>query len=192
MTSRLVEAKLVPPVNARDHVLGLESAAVTLLEYGDFESPHCHDAYLVVQDLHKWFGNHLCFVFRHFPVAERHPHAERAAEAAEAASSQGGFWEMHDYLFQNQQLLGERHLLRYATKLGLDINRFQRELVTHLHVGRVQEDRFFGVSSGVVEVPTFFINGRRYIGTQDLDDLLLAIDEVVSHGTRAREVGKEG
>lgn len=192
MRSRLVEAKLVPPVSARDHALGLESAAVTLLEYGDYESPHCHDAYLVVQDLHKWFGNHLCFVFRHFPLAERHPHAERAAQAAEAASSQGGFWEMHDCLFQHQQLLDDWHLLRYASKLGLDTDRFQRELLTHLHAGRVQEDRSFGVSSGVVEVPTFFINGRLYIGTQDLDDLLLAIDEAVSHSNRSRAVGEKG
>lgn len=188
MTSRLVESQLVPPVSARDHIMGLESAAVTLLEYGDYESPHCHDAYLVVKDMQKWFGNHLRFVFRHFPLTERHPHAQRAAEAAEAASVQGRFWEMHDYLFEHQQLLCDRHLLRYASKLGLDTDRFWCELAACFHVGRVQEERAFGISSGVVEAPTFFINGTRYTGIWELDDLLLAIDEAAIHYTRSRAV----
>lgn len=142
-------SQLILPIGERDHVQGLASAPVTLLEYGDYECPHCHEAQRVVKDLLKWFGNHLRFVFRHFPLAETHPHAGRAAEAAEAAGTQGRFWQMHEELFEHQQLLDDIYLEQYAGKIGLDVKRFTDELRAGVYAARVQQDYSSGVESGV-------------------------------------------
>jgi protein-disulfide isomerase len=157
-------ARLTPPVSQRDHILGPSRAPLTLVEYGDFECPHCGAAYPVVKEIRDTLGDRLQFVYRHFPLTQVHPHAELAAEAAEAAGAQERFWEMHDLLFENQQSLDDRNLLLLAESLDLDMERFTSELLEHAHHARVREDFMSGVRSGVNGTPTFFINGLRYDG----------------------------
>jgi protein-disulfide isomerase len=157
-------ARLTPPVSQRDHILGPSRAPLTLVEYGDFECPHCGAAFPVVKEIGKRLGDRLQFVYRHFPLTQVHPHAELAAEAAEAAGAQERFWEMHDLLFENQQSLDDRNLLLLAESLDLDMERFTSELLEHAHHARVREDFMSGVRSGVNGTPTFFINGLRYDG----------------------------
>ncbi len=172
-------AKLSLPVGPRDHIQGSPAAAVTLVEYGDFECPYCGSAYPTVKQIQQNLGEQLCFVFRHFPLTQIHPHAERAAEAAEAAGAQGRFWEMHDLLFENQQSLDDRNLLRFAKVLKLDIERFAHELVEGTYLERVREDFMSGVRSGVNGTPTFFINGVRHDGPWDMQSLLTSIADAV-------------
>src|SRR5512132_3360495 len=100
-------AVLSVPVSADDHAQGPPDAPVTLVEYGDYECPHCGRAYPIVRKVQLRLGDRLRFVFRNFPLSEAHPHAEHAAEAAEAAGTQGKYWEMHDTLFEHQQALGD-------------------------------------------------------------------------------------
>jgi protein-disulfide isomerase len=176
-------ATLILPVSERDHIQGLPTAPVTLVEYGDYECPYCSQAHVVVQALQRGLGNLLCFVFRNFPLTTVHPHAEHAAEAAEATGAQGQFWEMHHCLFTHQQALDDVHLLAYAAQLGLDVPRFGREMAHHRYAARVREDFMSGVRSGVNGTPTFFINGMCYNGSLDLDTLLAAIaDAAEEHG----------
>ena len=175
-------SRLVLPVGARDHAQGSAAADVTLLEYGDFECKHCAEAFPVVKEINRWLRGALRYVFRHFPVADKHPNALRAAEAAEAAGVQGRFWEMHDLLCERSPALDATHLNGYARELGLELERFGREMREHTHMGKVREDMTSGVASGVTRTPTFFINGVRYRGEVDLDSLLAAIEEA---GNRA-------
>jgi protein-disulfide isomerase len=169
-------AQLTVPVGKRDHVLGPAKAAVTLVEYGDYECPICGQAHAVVQALIQRLGRQLRFVFRHFPMATAHPHAQLAAEAAEAAAAQDKFWEMHDVLFENQQALDDEDLAEYAAALDLDVAQFVDELVTHVHAPRVREDFMSGVRSGVNGTPSFFINGVRHDSSFDFATLLDAIE----------------
>ena len=176
MNATRPQAQLTVPVLAdRDHIQGRAGAPVTLVEYGDYECPFCGAAYPVIKDIQAQIGDRLRFVFRNFPITSSHPHAEKAAEAAEAASAQGRFWEMHDYLYEHQQQLGGDHLLAYAQALGLDRKRFDHELADNVYAPRVRDDFMSGVRSGVNGTPTFFINGVRYDGSQDLDSLLAAV-----------------
>jgi protein-disulfide isomerase len=170
-------SRLVLPVGGRDHAQGSAAAAVTLLEYGDFECEHCAEAFPVVKEVNRWLRGELRYVFRHFPDAGRHPNAVRAAEATEAAGAQGQFWEMHDLLCERSPALSDVHLNGYARELGLDLERFGREMREHTHTGKVREDFTSGVRSGVSGTPAFFINGVRYTGAADLDGLLAAIEE---------------
>jgi protein-disulfide isomerase len=172
-------AKLTPPVGDRDHIQGAAHARVTLVEYGDYECPFCGEAYLVVKALQKHFKNHLRLVFRNFPLSEAHPHATHAALAAEAASAQGKFWEMHDQLYENQQALEDQDLAGYAEALGLDVPLFMRQIAEPHLTARVREDFLSGVRSGVNGTPTFFINGMRYDGSYDLASMSAAIEEEV-------------
>ena len=178
---------LVLPVGARDQVQGSSEAAVTLLEYGDFECGHCAEAFPMVKEITRWLRGELRYVFRHFPVADKHPYALRAAEAAEAAGAQGRFWEMHDLLCERSPALYAIHLERYAQELGLDLERFAREVRAHVYLEKVRGDMTSGVMSGVLRTPTFFINGVQYRGEADLDGLLAAIEEA---GNRAMGVDK--
>lgn len=166
---------LSPPVGGRDHVVGPRNAPVTLVEYGDYECPYCGAAHPIVKEVRRRLGNDLRFAFRHFPLTRVHPHAEHAAEAAEAAGAQGQFWQMHDMLFEHQGALEDEDLLLYAAALGLDLDRFARELELGLHGARVREDFLSGVHSGVNGTPTFFINGARHEGATDVQTLLAAI-----------------
>jgi protein-disulfide isomerase len=171
-----MKARLIMPVSSRDHVMGLEAAPVTLVEYGDFECPDCAAAYPIVNKVREIMGSELRFVFRHFPLTQIHPHAEPAAEASEAAGAQGQFWEMHHTLFENQPSLDSRHLAMFAEELGLDVERFVGELTEGIYRERVREDFFSGVRSGVNGTPAFFINGVRYDGSWDLPPLIEALE----------------
>jgi protein-disulfide isomerase len=171
-----MRAKLVTPVSARDHVQGPADAPVTLVEFGDFECPYCAAAHVIVKKVQEIMDDQLRFVFRHFPLTQIHPHAEPAAEASEAAGAQGQFWEMHDLLYENQPLLDPPHLVAYAEELGLEIERFVRELETGIYRERVREDFLSGVRSGVNGTPAFFINGLRYDGSWDIAPLVEALE----------------
>jgi protein-disulfide isomerase len=131
-------------------------------------------AYPAVKELRRRLGSRLRYVYRHFPRPE-HPHARHAAEASEAAAAQGKFWEMHDALFEHQQALEDEHLAQYAAEIGLDGDRFRRELSEHLHKDRVQEDVVSAIQSGAHGTPTFFVNGVRHEGRWELEHLLGAI-----------------
>jgi protein-disulfide isomerase len=170
--------KLTLPVSGRDHILGPANAPVTLLEYGDYECPYCGAAYPVVAELRRRLENILQFAYRHFPLSQIHPHAQIAAEAAEAAGAQGKFWAMHDALFTHQDALDVNHLILYATAIGLDTEAFRVELAAHVHAGRVREDFMTGVRSGVNGTPTFFINGLRYDGPRDFETMFTVMTRV--------------
>src|SRR5580704_4103637 len=168
---------LTPPLSAHDHVQGSSDAGIVLVEYGDYECPYCGAAYPVVKELQKRLHGKLGFAFRNFPLANAHPHAELAAEAAEAAAAQGKFWEMHDALYENQAALEPENLIEYGSGLGLDIDRFTRELNEHIYAPRVREDFRSGVRSGVNGTPSFFINGVLYTGAYDVRSMLTALKE---------------
>ena len=159
----------------RDHIRGPDEAPVTLLEYGDFECPYCGQAEAIVRELLQSFGADLRYVFRHLPLADVHPNAQTAAEAAEAAGAQGRFWEMHDLLLDHQDALTPGALRRYAEDLGLDVDRFWDEVRTREYAPRVVEDVRSADESGVAGTPTFFINGRRHAGAYDIDTLTTAV-----------------
>jgi protein-disulfide isomerase len=167
--------RLSVPVSDRDHVVGPETAPVTIVEYGDYECPFCGAAYPIVKAIQKALGPNLRFAYRHFPLSQIHPHSFQAAEAAEAASAQGRFWEMHDMLFEHQNRLGIQDLLAYASALGLELEPFADDLAEHRHAARVREDFLSAVRSGVNGTPTFFINGVRHDGGYDLDSMLEAV-----------------
>jgi protein-disulfide isomerase len=167
--------RLSVPVSRRDHIEGPINAAATLLEYGDFECPACGAAHPLVKAIQEYLGDRLCFAFRHFPLANIHPHAEGAAEASEAAGVQGAFWEMHDLLFENQTALDYDDIAEYAAALGLDAPRLINEVLTRTHLARVREDFATGIRSGVNGTPTFFINGVRYDGPRALEPMVAAL-----------------
>jgi Na+:H+ antiporter, NhaA family len=169
-------ATLEPQVDpARDHVRGPADARVTLVEYGDFQCPYCGEAYPVVQELLDRFGDGLRFVFRHMPLADLHVRAPAAAEAAEAAAAQGRFWAMHDRLFEHQLELSDADLREHAAAIGLDVERFDRELKAGVHAARVQEDYLSGVRSGTPSTPRFFVNGVIHLGSPTFPALEEAI-----------------
>ncbi|MCO8246534.1 MULTISPECIES: formate/nitrite transporter family protein [unclassified Haladaptatus] len=169
---------LTVPVNETDHVRGSDDAPVTLVEYGDFECPYCGDFYPIVRRILNRLGTRVRFVFRHFPLTEQHPLAQRAAEASEAAAAQGRFWEMYDLLYQHQDALTRADLISYAEELELDVDRFADELDRGVYEERVREDFESGIYSGANATPTFFVNGERYDGAYELEPLLEAIAEV--------------
>jgi formate-nitrite transporter family protein len=173
-----VSQDLTVPVSTSDHTLGPAQAPVTLVEYGDFECPHCLAAYPVIRGLLESLAGRVRFVFRHYPITVSHDHAQKAAEAAEAASEQGKFWEMHDLLFGHQDALDNESLVDYARELNLDVERFQRELAGSVYADRVYEDLVSGQNSGVHWTPTFFVNGVRYGSARDLDGLVRAVTDV--------------
>jgi protein-disulfide isomerase len=175
MSAVLHAPRLTVPIGGRDHILGPAAAQVTLLEYGDYECPFCGEAHGVLKQLLQMMGDEITYAFRHFPLAQIHPHAQQAAEAAEAAGAQGRFWEMHNVLFEHQDRLSTRDLVGYAAGLRLDVQRFALELDSHVHVPRIREDFMSGVRSGVNGTPTFFINGVRHNGGYDLPTLVDAI-----------------
>jgi diadenylate cyclase len=150
------------------------------VKYGDYECPYCGEAHPVLKELQERVGEQVRFVFRHFPLDSVHPRARRAAQAAEAAASQGRFWEMHDLLYERQDELGEEDLMRYAAELGLDLRRFEEDLTNDNHAWRIEEDRLGGHRAGVRGTPTFFVNGVRHTGTVDLDGLLAVVEEAAS------------
>jgi protein-disulfide isomerase len=175
---------LTPPVGARDHVQGSANAPVTLVEYGDYECPHCGAVYPILKQLQQHFGEALRFVYRNFPLNQIHQHAEHAAEAAEAAGAQGKFWPMHDIIYEHQDALGDRDLVTYASAIGIDSRVLPDAWAKHTFTERVKEDFLSGVRSGVNGTPTFFINGERYDGAHDYASLREALTEA---GATARK-----
>jgi len=170
-------ATLSRPVGEGDHVHGSADAPVTLVEYGDYECPYCRAAVPIVEELRQVLGDQLRFVFRHFPLRDRHPHAQHAAEAAVAAATQGRFFEMHTALFAHQEALEDDHLVQYAADLDLDTARFRHDLDTHVHAAKVRADFQSGLDSGVRGTPTFFVHDVRYAGLVGVRQLLAAIQE---------------
>jgi diadenylate cyclase len=181
--TRRWESGGLDPVGTRDHVRGPEDAPVTLVKYGDYECPYCGQLHPVLEELRERSGGRVRFVFRHFPLDSVHPRARRAALAAEAAASQGRFWEMHDLLYENQDELGEEDLTRHAAELGLDLRRFEEDLANDHHAWRIEEDRLGGERAGVGGTPALFVNGVRYAGPMDLDGLLAAVEDAAGTGT---------
>jgi protein-disulfide isomerase len=152
---------------------------VIVVEYGDYECPHCRAAHGVVQRVIPHFGDRMAFVFRHFPLTEIHPNAEPAAEASEYAGAGGKFWEMHDAIYLNQDALGPPLLFELTTALGLSQQGLRDALERETYAGKIRADFMAGVRSGVNGTPTFFINGRRHEGSYDFDSLVTAIDEAM-------------
>jgi Na+/H+ antiporter NhaA len=159
----------------RDHIRGGEAAPVTLVEYGDYECPYCGQAEVVIRELLDSFGTELRYVWRHLPLNDVHPNAQMAAEATEAAGSQGAFWDLHDKLLTHQDELMAPDLGRYAEELGLDVERFWDDLRRREHAPRVADDVASADASGVAGTPTFFINGRRHYGAYNIETLTEAV-----------------
>ena len=163
------------PVGESDYIEGNKDAKITLVEYGDYECPHCQKADKIIKKIQAEMGDDLRFVFRNFPLEQSHPHALHAAESAEIAGAEGKFWEMHDKIFANQQNLADEDLAAYAEEIGLDKENFSEKLESGEFEEKVREDFENGVMSGVNGTPTFFINGSRFNGSYNYDDLLEAI-----------------
>jgi len=170
-------AKLNIPSADRDHIQGRTEAPVTLLEYGDYECHFCAEAQPIIKRVQQRLGNDLCFSFRHFPLSDLHPHAEPAAEAAEAASSQGMFWEMHEMLLRNHRALDNKYLAACAAALGLDETKLIGEVTLEVYAMRIRDDFKLGVRAGVNRTPCFFINGHRYDGALQMKPVLAAVTQ---------------
>ena len=177
--SRYEAPKLSVPVTLeRDHVEGAMNAPLTLVEYGDYQCPYCGAAYPEVKKVQKNLGPELRFVFRNFPLTNIHEHAMTAAETAEAAAVQQKFWPMHDFLYEHQATLGNPSIaLGYARKLGLDTQKFEREIAQHTYQKRIKDDFMSGVKSGVNGTPTFYINGVRHDGEAVAKALIGALED---------------
>jgi formate-nitrite transporter family protein len=167
---------LTPPLSAEDHVDGLDRAELELVMYGDFQCPYCTAAYPIVNRIRDQLADRLLFAFRHFPLRDVHPDAERAAEAAEAAAAQGAFWQMHDRMYESNGALSREDLISYAGELGLDSQRLAEELDSEVHRPRVQRDLDSGLASGVTGTPGFFVGGRLYGGSFDARSLTTALE----------------
>ena len=182
------QAVLRPEVSDRDHSRGPEDAPVTLVEYGDFQCPHCARAHTVLPKVLSRLGDGVRFVFRHFPITESHPNALHAAEAAESVAAsvgEDGFWRMHDLMYDHQSdgedSLDDRNLEAYAKRAGADPAVVARDLAAGTYEPRVKEDFMNGVRSGVNGTPSFFVNGRRYDGDWENPDVFAAaLEEAAS------------
>ena len=169
-----------PQITAADHITGPADAPVTMLEYGDYECPYCRGAFRDVHRLIDRFPSELRFAFRNFPIAQVHPHAEQAAEAAEAAAAQGKFWAMYELLLQPYSHLDTDSLVTYAEVVGLDIPRFRRELSEHVYKPRIDADVAEGIRNGVNQTPKFYVNGERIDGKVPLENLVEAVERAVA------------
>ena len=181
--------KLHMPIGERDHAKGSMEAPIQIVEWGDFECPHCGHANIVIQDLLRRMGDQVNYVYRHFPLSKIHPQATLAAEASEAADAQGKFWEMHDLLFKYQADLSNMVIFELAEQLDLDMKKFRSDIDNHVYTDRVNEDFKSGVRSGVNGTPTLFVNGNRYDGAWDLESLMEIIEKPL--GVRIRLVTQE-
>ncbi len=158
-----------------DRVRGSPLAVVTLIGYGDYANPDCAKTYRTVQKIQKRLGSRLCYVFRCFPEPSRFGESEEAAEAAECASAQGKFWEMHDHLFEHSCTTSEIALARCARDVGLDLPGFHRSMRAHTYLEKVRANRRAGARHGVAGAPTFFINAKRHESAFGLSTLLPAV-----------------
>lgn len=168
------------PVNDHDHTMGPADASVTLVEYGDYQCPHCQAAWPQVEMVLQRFGRGLRYVYRHFPISTLHPLAKPAAETAEFAGAHGLFWEMHSALFANGHQLSGPTLGALASQLGLDVAELQEALERGIYAPKVESDFAGGVRSGVNGTPCFFVNGQRHDGGYDAMSLSAAIEAAAS------------
>jgi len=180
-----VNSELFVPPSTQDHIQGVLSATVVLVMYGDYQCSQSADVYRLIRVIYRQlvvsFGEYyLCFIFRHFPPIQSHSHAQRAAEAVEAAAVQGQFWQMHEILFNHQQDLGNGYLVEYANNLGLDICKFLQDMSKQVHIDRIKEDIEGGLRSGVTTSPALFMNGIRYANRWNIQQLMAAIFTVNS------------
>jgi hypothetical protein len=165
----------VPPDPSRDHMLGASDAPLQLVEYTDFECPSCQAASVAIARVRKHLGDELLVVVRHFPIIDAHPVAMLAAEAVEAAGSQGRFWDMYRRIYRSRHPPTKVNLHRYAGALGLDVTRFEKDMRDHEHAGRIREDFETGLQSGVNATPTIFVNGFRHDDEHTYGSLLAAL-----------------
>ncbi|EJG03177.1 DsbA family protein [Flavobacterium sp. F52] len=164
---------LTVPVNEKDHVQGNSSAVVELLEYGDYQCPHCQRAYPIVKEIQRDYGRQLKFVFRNFPLAHIHPQAKMAALASEAAARQHKYWEMHDYLFEHHEDFSFESVVQIARIMNLDVEQFKEDIF-EMDIdtsSKVEQDLYSGIRSGVNGTPTFFVNGEQFFGNWENDQL---------------------
>lgn len=175
-----VEQFAAPELRTDDHVLGPVQAPVTVLEYGDYECPYCRGAARDVHRMLDLYPEMIRFVFRNFPIGQLHPHAEQAAEAAEAAAAQGKFWEMYELLLRPASGLDLDSLLGYAERLGLDVGRFSNEVSGNVYAARIKRDIGEGVRNGVNATPKFYVDGARIDGKFPLEGLVEAVRAAVA------------
>ena len=169
---------LKPAVGNQDHIQGTDAAVIELVEYGDYQCPHCGAAYPVIKRIQNKFGAQIKFIFRNFPLTESHPHAMAAAIATEAAALQDKFWEMHDVIFENQNLLSDEGLLSLAASVGLDTEQFKKDIQKAELQEKVESDFESGIRSGVNGTPSFFVNSTKFDGgAEDLYNMLLESTE---------------
>jgi protein-disulfide isomerase len=154
-------SKLRVPVSDQDHQTGNVKAKIVMVEYGDYQCPHCGFAHPLIKRLLKQYGHDILFIFRNFPLQEMHPQALISAQAAEAADKQHKFWEMHDMIFENQDILSANSLLHFAKQLNLGLEKFSNDWKSKGVLAKVETDFDGGIRSGVNGTPTFFINGNR-------------------------------
>ena len=166
----------LPPADADDHVAGPPDAPLELIMYGDFQCPYCSAAQSIVRRVRKRLDGRLRFVFRHLPLHEVHPDAQRAAEASEAAAAQGRFWEMHDALYANGGQLAPADLEALAQGLGLDVERFRAELIDGTYTARVERDAEGARAAGIAATPAFIVNGVHHSGSFDAGSLVEALE----------------
>ncbi len=170
--------QLIPPVNAQDHAQGNDDAPLTLVEFGDFQCPYCKEAHGIIPRIQAKLGARLRFVFRHLPLTVVHAHAQHAAEAAELAADSDQFWEMHDKLFAHQRQLEDAYLVAYGMDLGLDGTAFLHSLSVHSKARRVQADLASAEASGATGTPSFYVNGEKYEGSWEYEDLLAYLESL--------------
>jgi protein-disulfide isomerase len=178
-----VTISLETQLSAQDHVDGPADAPLELVMYGDFQCPFCNAAQPILRRVRDRLDGRLRFAFRHFPLTEIHPDAQRAAEASEAAAAQGAFWPMHDALYAARGVLGLNAVLAAAGSIGLDVARVRAELARGVHTARVEQDVQSGRAAGVSGTPTFFVNGTRHFGGYDAQTLIAGL-EVQSNSPR--------
>jgi protein-disulfide isomerase len=166
---------LRPPVTEKDHIDGNLNAIIELLEYGDYQCPHCGKAYFIVKQMQEKLGDKLKFVFRNFPLAKIHPEATIAAISTEAAALQGKYWQMHDIVFENQDSLEPESLFEYARELGMNMEKFGKDITDPALAEKVESDFESGIRSGVNATPTFYINGEKYNDGWESDRMLVYI-----------------
>jgi protein-disulfide isomerase len=165
--------RLLTPISDHDHIQGSMELSVVLVEYGDYQCTFCREVHKMIQEIQQQIP--LRFVFRHFPQIQIHPHAQKAAEAAEAAAAQNKFWQMHNALFEHKSVLNDGYLLEYANAIQLDIDRFLRDMTNHVYAERVIQNVQEGMQNGIRSTPALFINGERYQNTWDTQTLLAEI-----------------
>ncbi|RHJ82908.1 DsbA family protein [Parabacteroides sp. AM08-6] len=166
-------------VTNQDHVQGPADAPVELIEYADYQCPYCKKAFYIVKDIQQKMGDKLKFVFRNFPLTDVHQYAVHAALAAEAASGQDKFWEMHDILLENQRELDDAHLIEYAREIGLDVHLFEKDFGKDEYFQKVKSDYESGEKNGVEGTPTFFVNGQRFEGNWMSNELIEYLESLL-------------